>query len=76
MLEVCLQARSQLKAEVEELLKQTEEADHSELPDGLDILVELKRREKRLSAIVEAKTEIERRAAECHVKEQAEYGKN
>jgi len=66
---------AQLKTEVEELLKQAEEADHSELPDGLDIPAELKRREQRLSAISEAKIEIERRAAERHVKEQAEYEK-
>lgn len=41
----------QLKAEVEDLLRQAEEADHSDKPDGLDIPAELVRREERLSAI-------------------------
>ena len=65
----------QLKAEVEDLLRQAEEADRSEKPDGLDIPAELARREERLSAIATAKTEIERRAAERHAEEQAEYEK-
>jgi len=68
-----VQIETQLKAEVKELLRQAEEADNSELPDGLDIPAELKRREERLSAIAQAKAEIERRAAERHAEEQAEY---
>lgn len=68
-----VQLEAQLKAEVKELLRQAEEADNSELPDGLDIPAELKRREERLSAIAHAKAEIERRAAERHAEEQAEY---
>ena len=66
---------AQLKAEVEELLKQAEQTDHSELPDSVDIPAELNRREERLSAIAKAKIEIERRAAERHTKEQSEYEK-
>jgi transposase len=69
------QLEAQLKAEVAELLRQAEAADNSELPDGLDIPVELSRREERLSAIARAKAEIERRAAERHAEEQAEYEK-
>ena len=65
----------QLKAEVEDLLRQAEEADRSEKPDGLDIPAELARREERLSAIAEAKAEIEDRAAQRHAEEQAEYEK-
>ena len=65
----------QLKAEVEDLLRQAEEADRADLPDGLDIPEELARREKRLAAIAGAKTEIERRAAERHAEEQADYEK-
>lgn len=69
------QIEEQLKAEVAELLRQAEEADNSELPDGLDIPAELARREARLEAIAEAKVEIERRAAERYAAEQAEYEK-
>jgi len=65
----------QLKTEVEDLLRQAEEADRSEKPDGLDIPAELARREERLSAIATAKAEIERRAAERYTEEQADYEK-
>ncbi|MDF1573558.1 MAG: transposase, partial [Bacteroidales bacterium] len=44
-----------------------------ELPDGLDIPEELARRQTRLEAIAKAKAELERRAAERHAREQAEY---
>ncbi len=66
---------AQLKAEVKDLLRQAEEADRSEIPDGLDIPAELVRREERLNAIADAKAEIERRAADRHIEEQAEYEK-
>lgn len=65
----------QLKAEVEDLLRQAEEADRADLPDGLDIPEELARREKRLAAIAEAKIELERRAAERYIEEQADFEK-
>ena len=65
----------QLKSEVEDLLRQAEEADRSEKPDGLDIPAELARRKERLSAIATAKAEIERRAAVRHDEEQADYEK-
>jgi len=64
---------TQIKAEVAELLRQAEEADNSEAPDGLDLPAELARREERLTAIARAKAEIERRAAKRHAREQAEY---
>jgi transposase len=64
---------TQIEAEVAELLRQAEEADNSEAPDGLDLPAELARREQRLEAIARAKAEIERRAAERHAREQAEY---
>jgi transposase len=63
----------QLKAEVAELLKKAEATDKADIPDGMSIPAELERREQRLSAIVAAKTEIERRAAERHTREQAAY---
>jgi len=65
----------QLKAEVEDLLRQAEEADRADLPDGLDIPAELARRENRLAAIAAAKAAIERRAAERHAEERADFEK-
>lgn len=65
----------QLKAEVEELLRQAEEADKSASSDGMSIPEEISRREERLSAIAKAKAEIERRAAERHAKEKEAYDK-
>jgi len=64
---------TQLKAEVAELLGKAEAADKADIPDGMSIPEELERREQRLSAIATAKTEIERRAAERHTREQAAY---
>jgi transposase len=64
---------TQLKAEVAELLSKAEAADKADIPDGMSIPAELERRELRLSAIAAAKTEIERRAAERHTREQAAY---
>jgi transposase len=66
---------TQIKAEVAELLKKAEAADHADVPDGMSIPEELKRREDRHSAIAAAKAEIERRAAERHAREKAAYGK-
>ena len=62
-----------LKAEVAELLSKAETADKADIPDGMSIPAELERREQRLSAIAAAKTEIERRAAERHTREQSAY---
>jgi transposase len=63
----------QLQQEVEELLRMAEEADHSELPEELNIPEELKRREARLVAIEQAKQEIQARARQREETEQAEY---
>jgi len=65
----------QIKAEVAELLKKAEAADHADIPDGMSIPEELERREERLIGIAAAKAEIERRAAERHAREQAAYEK-
>ena len=64
---------AQLKAEVQEMLKLAEAADQSDLPDGVSLPDEIKRREDRLAAIAEAKTKIEARAKERLEREQAEY---
>jgi transposase len=66
---------TQIRAEVKELLRQAEEADRTDLPDGLDIPEELGRREERLAAITKAKAEIEQRAAQRYAEEQSEYEK-
>ena len=63
----------QLTAEVDELLKQANEADLRTLPEDVSISDEIKRREDRLAVIASAKAEIERRAAERDEKNQAEY---
>lgn len=64
---------AQLRQEVADLLTLAEQADQADLPDELVIPAELERRETRLAAIARAKTEIEARAAERAVREQAEY---
>ena len=61
----------ELKAEVARLMELAAAAD-AEVPEGIDIPAELKRREDRLKAIAEAKAKIEARAAERHAAEQAE----
>ncbi|MFH0826150.1 MAG: IS1182 family transposase [Pseudomonadota bacterium] len=63
----------QLEAEVTELLQKAESADNSDIPDGMDVPAEISIRRKRIAAIKEAKTEIERRAAQRHAEEQEAY---
>jgi transposase len=65
----------QLKTEVAQLLRQAEAADQADLPDGMNIPEELSRRTERIKAIVEAKAEIERRAAERYAQEKEAYDK-
>ncbi len=65
--------QAQLQAEVEELLRLAEEADHSALPEEMDIPEELKRREQRLAKIAKAKAEIQARAQARFECEQADY---
>jgi transposase len=71
--EHAVKIEAQLTAEVEELLRLADEADGSELPDGMSVPEELARREARLAAIARAKAEIERRAAERQARERAVY---
>ena len=63
----------QIHAEVEALLRQAEEADGADLPDGMSIPDELARREERLDTIAKAKAEIQRRASERYAKEKEAY---
>ena len=62
-----------LKREVAKLMKLAESADGSEIPAGMDLPEELRLRENRLARIAEAKSEIERRAAERFEAEKREY---
>lgn len=62
-----------LKAEVQELLVLAEQADGANVPDGMSVPEELKRRADRLAAIAAAKGKIEARAAERYAREQADY---
>ena len=64
---------AQLQAEVQELLKLAEASDQSEVPDGVKLPDEIKRREDRLAAIAAAKAKIEARARERFEREQSEY---
>ena len=63
----------QLRTEVEDLMRLAEQADSEKIPDGMDILEELRRRHDRLQAIAEAKIKIEGRAAERYAREQKEH---
>jgi len=64
---------TQLKAEVQELFALAESADQADLPDGISLPEEIKRREDRLTVMAAAKVKIAARAAERHQREQAEY---
>lgn len=63
----------QLKAEVQELLALAEQADQANLPDGVSLPEELKRREDRLAVMADAKRKIAARAEERYQREKAEY---
>ncbi|MER2622472.1 MAG: IS1182 family transposase [Accumulibacter sp.] len=63
----------QLKAEVQELLAQAEQADQADVPDGVSLPEEIKRREDRLAAMAAAKAKIAARAEERYQREKAEY---
>jgi len=62
-----------LQAEVQELLALAEQADQADVPDGVNLPEEIKRREDRLLAMAAAKAKIEARAKARYAKEKAEY---
>jgi transposase len=64
---------AQLKAEVQELLALAEQADQADLPDGVSLPEEIRRREDRLAAMAAAKAKIAARAEERYQREKAEY---
>ena len=63
----------QLKGEVAELFALAESADQADLPDGVSLPDEIKRREDRLAVMATAKAKIAARAAERYQREKAEY---
>jgi transposase len=63
----------QLKTEVQELLSLAEQADQADVPDGVSLPDEIKRREDRLVAMAAAKVKIAARAEERYQREKAEY---
>ena len=68
-----LKLEEQLRQEVEELLALGKQADEAELPQGLEIDVEVAFRQERLVNLAEAKRVLEARAAERYQVELAEY---
>jgi hypothetical protein len=68
-----LEAETQLRTEIEELFKLSEQSDQREVPDGLVVREELARREDRLARLVQAKAVLQARATERAAAEQAEY---
>jgi len=63
----------QLKAEVQKLLALAEQADTTNIPDGMSLPQELKLRENRLAAMAQAKARIAARAGERYAREKAEF---
>jgi transposase len=68
---VCLEAH--LRAEVEALLTLGDRADRAEVPEGLDIELEVGLRQKRLVNLEQAKAILEQRAEARYQAEQAAY---
>jgi transposase len=64
---------TQLRAEVQELLALAEQADQADIPDGMNLPEEIKRREDRLAVMDAARTKIEARAKVRFDAEQAAY---
>jgi len=62
-----------LRREVEELLALAEQADQGNLPEGLDVAVEVALRQERLVNLAQAKAVLEARAQERYEAERAEY---
>ena len=63
----------QLKAEVQELFALAEQADQADIPDGVSLPQEIKRREDRLAVMAAAKLKIAARAEERYQREKAGY---
>src|ERR1700692_299534 len=64
---------AQLKAEVADLMARAEAADQADIPDGMSIPEELRRREERWVKLAEARAKLEARAKERFEREMAEH---
>jgi Transposase DDE domain len=64
---------TQLRAEVEALLRLSEQSDQPDIPDGLVVGEEITRREDRLARLAKAKAVLQARATERLAAEQEEY---
>ena len=67
------EVETQLRAEVEELFRLSEQSDQRDIPDGLVVCEEITRREDRLAQLAKAKAVLEARAVERAAAEQALY---
>lgn len=70
-----LQLEQKLQVEVEQLFSLSEQAEQSNLPEGLNIDDEIARRQKRLSNLAQAKAVLEARAQERYQIQKAAYEK-
>jgi transposase len=68
-----LELEVHLRAEVDQLFTLAEQADHHELPEGLNVADEIALRQERLERLAEAKQVLQARALERQAAEQAEY---
>ena len=68
-----LELETQLRAEIEELFRLSDQSDQPDIPDGLVVREEMARREDRLVRLAEAKAVLQARATERLAAEQAEY---
>jgi len=64
---------AQLREEVQALLKKAADVDQEELADGIDLPAEIARREDRLKALAEAKTQIAERVKERDEQARKDY---
>lgn len=65
--------QSQLKAEVESLLRLSQQADGSEGSDGVDVTAEITRRQQQLEHLAQAHQVIQERAQQRYEQAQSEY---
>ncbi|MDH4138244.1 MAG: transposase [Anaerolineae bacterium] len=68
-----LTLEQQWRTEVEELMALAEQADQGNLPEGLDVEVEIALRQERLANLAQAKAVLEARAQEQYEAELVEY---
>ena len=68
-----LELEQRLRMEVEELMALGEQADQIDLPEGLEVEVEIALRQERLANLARAKEVLEARAQERYEAEKAEY---